>query len=540
MLYKRRICLAFVLFAGIFGGISVSTAYAEAPAEINVLGITVNLELEGYPGEDCVISPSTSPFPPGANYATTLFGENDSAAEWFDEVSYGQLEFDGDATGPYTVTIPCTTTDHELIRNLAFEQALAAAYDDGYNVWLDSAGALQGDYNRVIFFLDDITGLGSSYGCAAGNYVFIVGGFVNMKRTIIHELGHTLGLGHAQAYSCGEFSFADCGCAVSSYGNPFDIMGGGNGHFSVPGKLDVEWLDDENAVIDVTGSGTFNLTPLATQTGVKALRMAFDDSSDYYFEFRQPVLSDEINGNGLLTYRVPHLQNLWGTYLLDMTPNSTTSDFDDSVLTVGSTYFAANAPTPFSIKPTAMTDSGADAVLSVAVRLSDMTVDLGADVALNSVNPSAVILTPTITGGTGPYTCVWSPDDGCISNANACTVAIAYDEDCVPTGPDSCTGYSGPLPTSYSVTVTDSSNSPIPMQGEDVFWFIMVTKLVLTAIPTAFMTSRTLLRELLWIVTKTGFRMNVKITILVLTVIIMEYQIPVKFLLVQVRTVISI
>ena len=54
----------------------------------------------------------------------------------------------------------------------------------------------------------------------------------------VHELGHTLGLGHAHSWHC-----IALGCTIDEYGNPFSVMGDGGGDFNAYEKAEPRVAD---------------------------------------------------------------------------------------------------------------------------------------------------------------------------------------------------------------------------------------------------------------------------------------------------------
>ena len=108
--------------------------------------------------------------------------------------------------------------------------------------------------------------------------------------TASHEMGHNMGLLHANALACedasGEPVAFGTSCEAVEYGDPFSTMGGNEGYlvdptswaflsplFSAEELARLGWLDPTE-IQTVTGSGTYDLVPLyGAGPGVRLLRM---------------------------------------------------------------------------------------------------------------------------------------------------------------------------------------------------------------------------------------------------------------------------
>src|SRR5262249_23038666 len=78
---------------------------------------------------------------------------------------------------------------------------------------------------------------------------------------IEHEMGHNLGAWHGGSMGCATFSPS---CAVTTYGDPTDVMGqGGSGAGYGGYHLDLfGWLPASEIKTQTTGTQTYNLTPI--------------------------------------------------------------------------------------------------------------------------------------------------------------------------------------------------------------------------------------------------------------------------------------
>jgi hypothetical protein len=220
-----------------------------------------------------------------------------TVAAYYDEVSYGNWKVEGDSFGPYTVAKPANC-NLDTIGNLARQ----AAIDNGVSI---------NDYEHVGVTLPSNDA--SALNCACG--LAYVGrtpaqGSPDVADTSLytctdsnafaHEMGHGFGLHHASTASCGGVHYKRDGytsCSVAEYGNQFNTMGNGLGHFSAFQKSTMQWLDDCNNVV-VTKDGTFDVYAMqSSTTSIQSLQIPNGETRDgndlyYWVEFRNPALAD--------------------------------------------------------------------------------------------------------------------------------------------------------------------------------------------------------------------------------------------------------
>lgn len=139
--------------------------------------------------------------------------------------------------------------------------------------------------------------------------------------TTIHELGHNLGLNHANAWNG---SLTGTG-SNTEYGDRFDVMGNPHYHeaagFNTVRKSALGWLDEGN-VKHVTASGVHRLYAQDTEAPMPGktycLRIRKDDERDYWIEKRQKMeFPYDMESSGVLAYWDEWSESNGGTHLLD-------------------------------------------------------------------------------------------------------------------------------------------------------------------------------------------------------------------------------
>ncbi|MEK7610622.1 MAG: dockerin type I domain-containing protein [Patescibacteria group bacterium] len=286
---------------------------------------------------------------------TTLFSGD--FQKYFAENSYDQLSFRGDVFGWYHMDSlanylanPCRYSLN-LINDLQFGQLLST---DGINP----------DNYREILILPYHRS-GGFHGCSSvgpvPNKPYSVSSMgltdattlVGQIGIINHEIGHALGLAHANAIACAGGTTVGP-CEFYEYGNPYDTMGFTNrGHFNAAEKDYLGWVDEDRQLI-ISKSGTYTINNLEQSAGIKFAKIKIGNEHPYYLEYRRDygfdahVWFDSILGGGAHSNNFQGLTinhsftdsrgNFWFSRLLDLRPNVPTygsSDMKISSLVAG-------------------------------------------------------------------------------------------------------------------------------------------------------------------------------------------------------------
>ena len=115
-----------------------------------------------------------------------------------------------------------------------------------------------------------------------------------MSYVVPHEAGHALfGLPHADGISCGAEPFKTEGCTVLDYGNPYDVMGSGKGHYSGWLKYGVGLIQSSDAMKD----GTYELGAQETPSSYPQLLTIPYKDNQFCIEYRKPLGFDSFYGS---------------------------------------------------------------------------------------------------------------------------------------------------------------------------------------------------------------------------------------------------
>jgi hypothetical protein len=246
------------------------------------------------------------------------------------------------------------------------------------------------DHRQYDFDIVGFTGI--KYTWAGLGYVGAPGSWLNGYfdlRVTGHELGHNLGLSHANFYETNDGNPIGNGI-VDEYGDVFDLMGGGGSaahHFNTWYKNLLDWIPS-SGVKTVTASGTYRIqehdNPAAD--GIRALKLTKDGTKNYWVEYRQKINNIWLQ-NGA-TIRWGYNRNT-ASDLLDMSPESVQGggDVNDAALVIGRTFSDPTAKV--HITPVKKID-GAVKELEFNVNLGDFPTNSAPQVKLSADRTSTL------------------------------------------------------------------------------------------------------------------------------------------------------
>jgi hypothetical protein len=179
----------------------------------------------------------------------------DAASAFVRKSSFGKASLRADLAEPLAIgRLRCANEGQDFYES-RFRPVRAAAVAAGYDLQR---------WDRIVYLLpssraeSDDTCRGLNVG--RGREVLIMEAL--SEHAVVHELGHTWGLGHARSARCRR-------CRHSEYGDSFSVMGRGVEDFSAFEKMALGWI---SSVRTARRGGAYSIaTPAQPSTAAQAL-----------------------------------------------------------------------------------------------------------------------------------------------------------------------------------------------------------------------------------------------------------------------------
>ncbi len=150
---------------------------------------------------------------------------------------------------------------------------------------IQSPASMFTGYSRAVFITPIVDSCGF-FGEANPTEVLLNGRL--FRSLSVHELGHTLGLGHASRWAC-----SGGGCSIDEYGNSFSAMGGGDGDFNAFEKSRLGWL---GGMVRPRTNGTHEIGSIEGPTTLPQALVVSTAASEFWFESRGVETPAFLNG----------------------------------------------------------------------------------------------------------------------------------------------------------------------------------------------------------------------------------------------------
>jgi hypothetical protein len=193
------------------------------------------------------------------------------AGAFFERSSLGQTRLDSDVT-PWLAAFAGNPGCGGLTRE-SFEAVVGPA-----RLAADRAGYNASHYDETLYAIADSRC--AFHGETWGHEVMLTR--QPTLQLMLHELGHTLGLGHAQATSCASGPLR-AGCGIDETGDPFSPMGTGTTDFSAYEKATLGWIPGPP---HVTAAKRYTLATPTYKTALPQALVVDTEDGAWWIEYR--------------------------------------------------------------------------------------------------------------------------------------------------------------------------------------------------------------------------------------------------------------
>ncbi len=323
--------------------------------------LLIRVDFSDKPGTPFMGSQELTP-----NYMANVINGSGGVRDFYEQGSYGQASLD----------ISESTDVTDLLRMPATGSSYATANDSSMlhrdaRVLAQAAGFAVDSYDRigVVFAdLDSVSGANEfgwvGLGSVIGKNFWIQSQFT--FGVVAHEIGHNYGLSHASRWSVSDGNPVSPTGTKIEYGDPFDVMGGGDEiteQFNPWNKSLLQWLPDA-AVNTVASDGTYRVyrfdDAAAKLSNTQALKVVRNQQQDYWISYRRATDNSSLDNGATIIWGGNSNEN---GILLDMTTPGNSPE--DAALAVGATFDDSAAG--ITLHPVAQGGSGADEWLDVQV-----------------------------------------------------------------------------------------------------------------------------------------------------------------------------
>ena len=365
-----------------------------------------------------------------ATITTNVYGAAPalSAAEYYKEVSFGAQLLSGKVSNAGGAWLKATVARPTACGTSAELNAVLTSIETQADAAATAAGDIVGNYPGLLYVVDALPCGWAGLGYIGWERAYTKG--TSSLGVVGHELGHNFGLYHAGSLDCSANVIAASGCAVTEYGDPFDIMGNIRSmHFNAYQKQLLGYIAGSTVATHSAGSTTYTLGPieLAGQSQYAVKVPTSNTKRTYWLEFRQPIGFDSAlasfpNNGAQVRLARPFENNSCGgctgtyddTQFLDMTPS--TGAFTDGALVVNQSY--TDSTYNIVIDVLAATSSALTVKVTIGGTQSGSTTTLA-----SGTNPStqgqSVTFTATVTGAAPTGTVAFRDAGTAISGCTA-------------------------------------------------------------------------------------------------------------------------